>query len=188
MYSFRTLVNTGELAYAIGKGARRAVALRAVREHIHDLMDLAPVTEETSHNVTVAKSKVLHRAIHVVRNRLKYNLDRSRKRIALQVKKFPSQHTAFKTVLLHAGELLRLPRLTVPAEKCMEEGDKRHEIRGAQEYANIFNTSAPAANQVHEPRASTRRVVMFDGRDRGRMFAVLHAVTESAMSPPCTRV
>lgn len=49
-----------------------------------------------------------------------------------------------------------------------------HEIRDAQEYANIFNTVAPAANQVHEPRANTRRVVMFDGSDRGRMFAVLH--------------
>ena len=148
------------------------MALRAVHKHIPDLMDLEPATEETSHNVTAAKSKVLHRAIHVVRNRLKYNLDRSRKRIALQVKKFPSHHAAFKTVLLHAGESLRLPRLTVPAEKCMEEGDKTHEIRGAQEYANIFNTAPPAANQAHEPRTSTRRVVMFDGRDRGRMFAV----------------
>ena len=56
----------------------------------------------------------------------------------------------------------------------MEEGDKTHEIRGAQEYANIFNTAPPAANQDHEPRTSTWRVVMFDGRDRGRMFAVLH--------------
>ena len=56
----------------------------------------------------------------------------------------------------------------------MEEGDKTHEIRGAQEYADIFNTAPPAANQAHEPRTSTRRVVMFDGRDRGRMFAVLH--------------
>ena len=112
--------------------------------------------------------------MHVVRNRLKYNLDRSRKRIALEVKKFPSQHAAFKPVLLHAGESLRLPRLTVPAEKCMEEGDKTHEIRGAQEYANIFNTAPLAANQAHEPRTSTRRVVMFDSRDRGRMFAVLH--------------
>ena len=78
--------------------------------HVHDLikfhhlMKLTLATEETSHNVTAAKSKVLHRAVYVVRNRLKTNLDHSRKRIALEVevKKFPSQHAAFKPVLLHA--------------------------------------------------------------------------------------
>jgi hypothetical protein len=168
--------NTTELAYAIGKSARRAVALRAVREHVHDLIALTPKTEGTSCGGTATKSKVtvLHRAVGVVRNQLKTNLDRSRKRIKLEVQKFPSQHAAFKSVLLHAGESLNLPRLTVPAEKCMEEGDKTHEIRSAHEYGKIFNTTPPTANQAHQPRASTRRVVMFDGRDHGRMFAVLH--------------
>ena len=56
------------MTYAIGKDTLRAVALRVVREHVHDLMDLTPATEETSHNVTEAKSKVLHCAVHVVRN------------------------------------------------------------------------------------------------------------------------